>query len=229
MELGGHAPVVIFDDVAVEQVVPKIVAGKYRNAGQVCISPTRFYVQERLYERTLAAFVDSAKALRVGDGVDSATQMGPLANTRRRDGVEAIVDQAMRDGAKVATGGRRAGNCGYFYEPTVLTDVPTTARIMTDEPFGPVALFTPFSRDDEIVARANDSLFGLAAYGFTNSPARSEMLTHELQSGMVSINHFGLGLPETPFGGIKESGYCREGGAEALDAYFVTKFVSRAA
>ncbi|WP_210209875.1 NAD-dependent succinate-semialdehyde dehydrogenase [Pseudolabrys taiwanensis] len=229
MELGGHAPVVIFDDVTVDDVVPKIVAGKYRNAGQVCISPTRFYVQETIYKRTVEAFAGAAKALRIGNGTDAATQMGPLANSRRRDAVEAIVEDAVKDGAKVAAGGRRSGNHGYFYEPTALTDVPRTARIMNDEPFGPVALFMPFGRDDEIIAQANDSLFGLAAYGFTNVPARGDMLMHELQAGMVSINHFGLGLPETPFGGIKESGYGREGGSEALEAYFVTKFVSRAA
>ncbi|MFA6264399.1 MAG: NAD-dependent succinate-semialdehyde dehydrogenase [Pseudolabrys sp.] len=228
MELGGHAPVVIFDDVAVEQVVQRIVAGKYRNAGQVCISPTRFYVQEKLYDRTLAAFVEAAKALRVGDGMDAATQMGPLANIRRRDGVEKIVDDAVKGGAKIAAGGRRSGNRGYFYEPTVLTDIPADSRIMTDEPFGPVALFTPFARDEDIIAQANDTTFGLASYGFTNSAARSDMLMG-LDSGMVSINHFGLGLPETPFGGIKESGYGREGGTEMLDAYFVSKFVTRAA
>jgi len=229
MELGGHAPVVIFDDVAVEQVVPKIIAGKYRNAGQVCVSPTRFYVQEKLYDRTLAAFVEAAKALRVGDGMDSATQMGPLANSRRRDGVEKIVDDAVKDGARLAAGGRRSGNQGYFYEPTVLTDIPANSRIMTDEPFGPVALFSSFARDEDIIAQANDTTFGLASYGFTNSMARSEMLMNGLDSGMVSINHFGLGLPETPFGGIKESGYGREGGTEALEAYLVSKFVSRAA
>lgn len=228
MELGGHAPVVVFDDVVIDEVVPKIVGSKYRNAGQVCISPTRFYVQETIYERTLEKFVAATRALRVGDPMDPTTQMGPLATSRRRDAVEAIVGEAIKDGAKVETGGRRFGDKGYFYEPTVLTGVPRSARIMSDEPFGPVALFIPFARDDEGIRAANDSAFGLAAYGFTNSIARGELLTRELQAGMVSINHFGLGLPETPFGGIKESGYGREGGAEALEAYLVTKFVTRA-
>lgn len=226
MELGGHAPVIVFDDVDIDRMVPKMVAGKFRNAGQVCISPTRFYVQDNVYERTLEAFVQATEALKVGDGLDPETRMGPLANPRRRDAIAGLVDEAVSVGARIATGGRRRGNLGNFYEPTVLTDVPETARIRHDEPFGPVALFAPFASRHEVLARANDTEFGLASYVFTRSAANADYVARELRSGMVSINNFGLGNPETPFGGVKDSGYGREGGAEALDSYLVSKFVS---
>jgi succinate-semialdehyde dehydrogenase/glutarate-semialdehyde dehydrogenase len=226
MELGGHAPVIVFDDVDVDTVVPKLVAGKFRNAGQVCISPTRFYVHENVYHRTLDAFAERTAALKVGDGLDPKTQMGPLANVRRRDALSDLVDSAVSDGARVVVGGARMSNRGYFYAPTVLSDVPGTARVMRDEPFGPVALFAPFSSREEVLRLANDTDFGLASYVFTRSAANADLVANELRSGMVSINHFGLGNPETPFGGVKDSGYGREGGAEALASYLVAKFVS---
>jgi len=228
MELGGHAPVIVFDDVDVDAVVPKLVAGKFRNAGQVCISPTRFYVHENVYRRAVDAFAERASALKVGDGLDPKTQMGPLANIRRRDALSDLVDGAVSAGARVVTGGARIGNRGYFYAPTVLTDVPDAARIARDEPFGPVALFAPFSSREDVLRLANDTDFGLASYVFTRSAANADLISRELQSGMVSINHFGLGNPETPFGGVKDSGYGREGGAEALASYLTAKFVSHA-
>lgn len=228
MELGGHAPVVIFDDTDVDDVVRKIAAGKFRNAGQVCISPTRFYVQKKSYRHVLDAFVSAARSIKVGNGLAPDTTMGPLANMRRRDAIETLVRDAAAAGADIVTGGHRIGNTGYFYEPTVLADIPATARILRDEPFGPVALFGSFEDDDEALTKANDTAFGLAAYGFTSSAARASRLSRQFQSGMVSINHFGLGLPETPFGGIKDSGYGREGGSESLDAYLINKFISHA-
>jgi succinate-semialdehyde dehydrogenase/glutarate-semialdehyde dehydrogenase len=228
MELGGHAPVLIFDDVDPAKAAQTLAGMKFRNAGQVCISPTRFYVQGESYQPFLKAFVGAAQALRVGDGLDAQSQMGPLASRRRLDAVEAMVAEAVTDGATVATGGKRIGNRGYFYAPTVLTDLPASARILSNEPFGPIALVQPFTDPGEAIAKANATRYGLAAYAFTGSSERAALAANGLEAGMVSINHFGLGLIETPFGGIKESGYGHEGGSEGLSAYLVKKFVSHA-
>ncbi len=227
MELGGHSPVVVFDDADVEKAADTIAGFKYRNAGQVCISPTRFYVQEQSYKKFLARFTDYAKAVKLGDGLDKDTTMGPLANPRRIDAMEAIVTDAKARGGKVVTGGSRHGNQGFFYEPTVITDVPDNSKIMTQEPFGPVAPIVPFKTFDEVVARANSLEYGLAAYAFTSSEKTAAAIGDALQSGMVGVNSVGISTPETPFGGVKESGYGSEGGVEGLEAYLNVKFISQ--
>ena len=227
MELGGHSPVVVFADADPEKSAETIAAFKYRNAGQVCISPTRFYVQEPVYNRFLTRFVDYAKAIKVGDGMEKGTTMGPMANARRIDAMESFVNDAKDRGGKIMTGGNRRGNQGYFFEPTVVTDVPDNAKIMTEEPFGPVAPVVPFKSFDEVVERANSLPFGLASYAFTSSTQTATMIADALQSGMVGVNSIAISTPETPFGGIKESGYGSEGGIEGLQAYLNTKFISQ--
>jgi succinate-semialdehyde dehydrogenase/glutarate-semialdehyde dehydrogenase len=227
MELGGHGPVVIFDDVDAEKVAELSAAAKYRNAGQVCISPTRFLVQEKVHEKFAARFAEIAKTMPVGDGLDSKSKMGPVANPRRVDAMEGFIGDAKQHGAKLMAGGDRIGNQGFFWQPTVLRDVPLSARIMQQEPFGPVAIINRFSSFDEVVAEANRLDYGLAAYAFTNSAQQAAAISDALESGMVGVNHFGVSLPETPFGGVKDSGYGSEGGMEGLQAYQNTKFVTQ--
>jgi len=226
MELGGHAPVLVYDDVDVEYVAKLMAAMKYRNAGQVCISPTRFFLQEKIYDRFVAQFTDLAKSIKVGDGMDPTSKMGPLANARRVNAIEQFVQDAQEKGAKVATGGKRIGNQGNFFEPTVLTDVPDNARIMNEEPFGPVAVMLRFKDTEEVLPRANKLPYGLASYAFTRNGKIATHIADALESGMVTINHHGLALPETPFGGIKDSGFGHEGGTEGLLVYMQPKFVS---
>ena len=227
MELGGHSPVVVFADADPEKSAETIAAFKYRNAGQVCISPTRFYVQEQVYSRFLARFTEYAKSLKLGDGLEKGVTMGPLANARRIDAMETFVNDAKDRGGKIVTGGARHGNQGYFFEPTVITDVPDDSKIMTQEPFGPVAPVVTFKTLDEVVERANSLPFGLAAYTFTGSAQTANMMGDALQSGMVGVNSIAVSTPETPFGGVKESGYGSEGGIEGLQAYLSTKFISQ--
>lgn len=226
MELGGHAPVIVFDDADAVAAATQLAAFKYRNAGQVCISPTRFFVQSGSYEAFLDAFVRKANSLKVGAGADNA-DMGPLATSRRGYAVSALVSEAVADGATLHAGGRKLGNAGYFYAPTVLGDVPQTSRIMKEEPFGPVALINRFGDDDEAIRLANATAYGLAGYAFTQSSRRAALAARGVKVGMLSINHFGLGPIETPFGGVGDSGHGREGGSEGLDAYLDTKFVSQ--
>jgi succinate-semialdehyde dehydrogenase/glutarate-semialdehyde dehydrogenase len=228
MELGGHAPAIVFEDADVDVAVKILSANKFRNAGQVCVSPTRFLVHEKVYGPFVDKFVAAAKALKVGDGLDKDTRMGPLANARRVEAMEAFVGDAKAKGAKVQTGGKRIGNKGFFYEPTVLTDVPPEARIMSEEPFGPVAPIAPFKDFDAVVAEANRLPYGLAAYAYTKSAKTAAAIGSAIESGMVSINHHGLALPEVPFGGIKDSGYGSEGGTEVIEPYLNTKFVTQA-
>ncbi len=228
MELGGHSPVVVFGDADPEKSADTIAAFKYRNAGQVCISPTRFYVQESVYGRFLARFTEYAKGLKVGDGLEKGVAMGPLASARRIDVMESFVQDAKSRGGKVMTGGQRRGNQGYFYEPTVITEVPDDCKIMTEEPFGPLAPVVTFKTIDEVVERANSLPYGLAAYAFTTSAQTANMIGEALQSGMVGVNSINVSTPETPFGGIKESGYGSEGGLEGLQAYLNTKFIAQA-
>ena len=227
MELGGHAPVLVFDDVETDSVATLLAGMKYRNAGQVCVSPTRFFVQEKAYDKFVGKFIDLAKQIKVGDGMDPASKMGPLANPRRVNAMEAIVLDAQEKGAKVQLGGNRIGNEGNFFEPTVLTDVPDNARILHEEPFGPIATMIRFKDTDEVLTKANSLPFGLASYAFTHDSRIATKVSNGLDQGMVSINHFGIALPETPFGGIKDSGYGHEGGIEGLNAYLQTKFVSQ--
>jgi succinate-semialdehyde dehydrogenase/glutarate-semialdehyde dehydrogenase len=227
MELGGHGPAVIFDDVDPAKAASAFAAFKYRNAGQVCISPTRFFVQDAGYDAFLDTFVSYAKGLKVGPGDDPATQMGPLATSRRLDFLENIVQEAVAAGATLHCGGGRIGNHGNFFAPTVLSNVPDDARVMQEEPFGPVALVNRFSDEDEAWHRANATSYGLAAYAWTKDAGRAARAGAKLEAGMVTINHFGLATAETPFGGVKESGYGREGGSEGLEAYLTTKFVTQ--
>jgi succinate-semialdehyde dehydrogenase/glutarate-semialdehyde dehydrogenase len=200
---------------------------KYRNAGQVCVSPTRFFVQSKVYDKFVAKFTDLAKNVKVGDGFDQTSKMGPLANPRRVNAMESLMLDAEQKGAKVETGGKRIGNEGNFFQPTVLTNVPGNARVMTEEPFGPVAIMIPFKDTDDVLAQANSLPFGLASYAFTKDSKTATKVSNTLDHGMVSVNHFGIALPETPFGGIKDSGYGHEGGIEGLNAYLQTKFVSQ--
>ncbi len=226
MELGGHAPVLVFDDVDTDHVSKLMAAMKYRNAGQVCISPTRFFLHEKVYDKFVANFTDIAKSLKVGDGLDPETKMGPLANPRRITAIEGFIQDAQEKGAKVATGGKRIGNQGNFFEPTVLTDVPENARILNEEPFGPVAVMMRFKDTDEMLTRANKLPYGLASYAFTHNAKVATKVADALDHGMVTINHHGLALPEVPFGGIKDSGFGFEGGTEGLLVYMTAKFVS---
>jgi succinate-semialdehyde dehydrogenase / glutarate-semialdehyde dehydrogenase len=228
MELGGHSPVVVFADADPEKSAETIAAFKYRNAGQVCISPTRFYVQEPVYDRFLSRFTEYAKSIKLGDGLEKGITMGPMANARRIDTMEAFVNDAKDHGGKIVTGGNRRGNQGYFFEPTVVTDVPDNSKIMTQEPFGPVAPVVTFKTFDEVVERANSLPYGLASYAFTSSAQTATNIADALQSGMVGVNSIAISTPETPFGGIKESGYGSEGGIEGLAAYLNTKFISQA-
>ena len=226
MELGGHSPMLVFDDVDSDHVATLTSGLKWRNAGQVCISPTRFFVHEKVYDNFVAKFIDIAKNMKVGDGLDADTQMGPLANPRRINAMESIVADAQEKGATVAAGGSRIGNQGNYFEPTVLTDVPENARIMNEEPFGPVAVMLRFKDTDEVLERANKLPYGLASYAFTHDTALANKVADALDHGMVSINHHGLAVPETPFGGIKDSGYGHEQSIEGLQAYMSSKFIS---
>ncbi len=228
MELGGHSPAIVFEDADVEVALKVLTANKFRNAGQVCVSPTRFLVHEKHYGRFVEGFTEFASTLPVGDGLDPDTKMGPLAHDRRVDAIDGFVSDAVGKGATVHTGGGRKGNEGYFFEPTVLTDVPMDARIMNEEPFGPVAPIMPFNDFDEVVAEANRLDYGLAAYAYTKSAKTAQEIGEAFESGMVSINHHGIGLIETHFGGVKDSGYGSEGGSEAIDAYLNTKFITQA-
>lgn len=228
MELGGHAPAIVFDDADLDLAVKTLAGAKFRNAGQVCVSPTRFLIQEKLYAPFVEKFTAAAAALKVGNGMDADTQMGPLAHDRRVPWVEGLVADARQRGAEVHTGGERIGNKGYFYQPTVITGVGKDARMMNEEPFGPVAMIAPFTDLDEVVEEANRLPFGLASYAFTRSAKTANAVAARVESGMMTINHLGLALPEVPFGGMKDSGYGSEGGSEAIEAYLNTKFVSQA-
>ena len=227
MELGGHSPAIVCEDADVKAAVKILSANKFRNAGQVCISPTRFLVHDSVYEEFVDGFVKQAESLNVGNGLDEGVKMGPLAHDRRLTAIEGFVADAVENGAKVLTGGKRKGNKGYFFEPTVMTNVSNEARIMNEEPFGPLAPINSFSSIDEVVEESNRLNYGLAAYAYTNSAKTAQDLGQSIESGQVSINHHGLGLVDTPFGGVKDSGYGSEGGPEGLDAYMTTKLVSQ--
>ncbi|MGH8262445.1 MAG: aldehyde dehydrogenase family protein, partial [Steroidobacteraceae bacterium] len=226
MELGGHAPVLVFDDVDIDQVLDLSIGAKYRNAGQVCVSPTRFYVQEKIYEKFVQGFTARAKRLKVADGLAEGAQMGPLAHDRRAPALEALLADAKKSGAKILTGGSRISGKGYFFEPTVISDVPNSACIMNEEPFGPIAILNPFTRYEEVIQQANRLPYGLAAYAFSKSSKTVNLLGEQIEAGMIGINSFQISVPESPFGGVKESGHGSEEGIEGLDACLVTKFVS---
>jgi succinate-semialdehyde dehydrogenase/glutarate-semialdehyde dehydrogenase len=226
MELGGHSPVLIFDDFDAVTAARQGVAAKFRNAGQICTCPTRFVVHEDVHDLFVETFVAEAEKIRVGNGLDPDTKMGPLANRRRLDALESLVADATARGAKLATGGSRIGNQGCFFQPTVLTDVPEDADVMNVEPFGPIAPVVRFREFEDAIRIANRLEYGLASYAFTNSMPRANALAMRVESGIMSINHYNTSQADTPFGGVKESGYGREGGYETLDAFMVTKFIS---
>jgi succinate-semialdehyde dehydrogenase/glutarate-semialdehyde dehydrogenase len=225
MELGGHGPVLVFDDVDVDQVLDTMVPAKFRNAGQVCVSPTRFIVQEGVFERFRDGFVERAKAIKVGNGLEDGIQMGPMANPRRPEAMDRFIGDAKAKGGKLHVGGERIGNQGYFYAPSVMSEVPLDAEIMNEEPFGPVAILNPFAREDDMIAEANRLPYGLASYSWTNDAKRQKRLAREVETGMFCVNTTMLGGPDTPFGGVKWSGHGHEDGPEGVMACMVLKTV----
>lgn len=228
MELGGHAPVIVFDDADIDAAAKMLAAYKFRNAGQVCASPTRFLVHEPVYNHFVDRFTFHTRTIRVGNGLDNGVTMGPLANARRAAAIESMVADARQTGARLHAGGERIGRKGNFFAPTVLSDVEIGARVMHEEPFGPIAIINSFKEFDDAVAEANRLPFGLASFAFTRSAKTAQAVAAEVEAGMMSINHLGLALPEVPFGGIKDSGFGTEGGADALEPYLNTKFISQA-
>jgi len=226
MELGGHSPVMVFKDADINAAAQFCAAGKFRNAGQVCISPTRFFVEESVHDAFLAAFKKHIEAVNVGNGLDDGVTMGPLVAERRIDIMDGFVSDAVSKGAELLVGGSRIQSPGSFYQPTLLGNVPETARIMVEEPFGPVAPTTSFASLDEVIARANSLPFGLAAYAFTSNPATARTLKSEIETGMLAVNSLHIHSVETPFGGLKFSGYGYEGGIEGLEAFLATKYSS---
>ena len=226
MELGGHAPVIVCEDADIALAVKTAGAAKFRNAGQVCISPTRFLVHKSVANDFAQAFADQAKGLKIGDGMTEGTQMGPLANPRRIDAMSAFTDDAVKKGAKLLTGGQRIGSTGNFFQPTILSDVPLGAKVFNDEPFGPMAAIRPFDTLEEAIREANRLPYGLAGYGFTKSLKNADLLARRLEVGMVWINMPAMPSAEMPFGGVKDSGYGSEGGPEALEAYLNTRAIA---
>lgn len=225
MELGGHGPVLVFDDVDVDKVLDTMVASKFRNAGQVCVSPTRFIVQEGVYDAFRKGFAERAAAIVVGDGLEAGTGMGPMANPRRPDAMERLITDARDKGATLHTGGERIGNRGYFYRPSVLSDVPIDAAMLNEEPFGPVAMINPFANEEAMIAEANRLPYGLAAYAWTRDAQRQRRIGREIESGMIGINTTMIGGADSPFGGVKWSGHGSEDGPEGVEACLVTKAI----
>ena len=226
MELGGHSPVLVFEDADIEKAASIAAAGKFRNAGQVCVSPTRFLVQKSVQGKFVDAFASAVDALKVGDGMEEGTNMGPLIADRRIDVMDGLVQDAIAQGAELVRGGSRLNRKGSFYAPTILNNVSDEARIMNDEPFGPVAPIDSFGSVDEVIARANRLPFGLAAYAFTEDPALIARLRDDLETGLLAVNSTVVSVPETPFSGVKHSGYGSEGGIEGLEAFLTTRFVT---
>lgn len=226
MELGGHAPVIVAEDADVELAVKASGGAKFRNAGQVCISPTRFLVHESIRRDFVAALTRHAQGLKVGDGLADGTQMGPLANPRRVTAMAELLQDAVQSGAEVAVGGERIGSEGNYFQPTVLNDVPLSARIFNEEPFGPVAAVRGFEKIEDAIAEANRLPYGLAGYAFTSSLKYAHLLSQRVEVGMLWINQPATPSAELPFGGLKDSGYGSEGGPEAIEAHLNTRAVS---
>jgi len=225
LELGGHAPVIVFDDCDLDRTIELLAIGKARNAGQVCVSPTRFYVQEGIYDRFVAAFASRFGQTRVGNGLDTSVAMGPMANPRRPAAMERLIGDALGKGARLKTGGEAIAGEGFFWQPTLLSDVPADALIMNEEPFGPVALAAPFRDLDDAVEQANRLPYGLASFAFTENARRANLIGDAIEAGMVGINTVLLAAPDAPFGGVKESGHGSEDGPEGLAACLVTKTI----
>ncbi|WPH18109.1 NAD-dependent succinate-semialdehyde dehydrogenase [Variovorax paradoxus] len=226
MELGGHAPVIVCEDADIANAIRSTAAAKFRNAGQVCIAPTRFLVHSSIQGEFTRAFVEHAMGISVGDGLTAGTQMGPLANGRRLSAMTQVTKDALARGAKLELGGSRIGAEGNFYAPTVLSNVPLDAEVFNNEPFGPVAAIRGFDTLDEAIAESNRLPYGLASFAYTRSILNAHRLSNELEVGMLWINQPALAVPEMPFGGVKDSGYGSEGGPEAMEAYLVSKSVS---
>ena len=225
MELGGHGPVLVFADADMDRTLDTMVANAYRNGGQVCVSPTRFVVEAPAYDEFRERFVERVKAMKVGNGLEDGIDMGPLANPRQADSIERMVADAVDKGARLDTGGERIGNQGFFYKPTVLSDIPLAAEIMNEEPFGPVALLNSYEDEAAMISEANRLPYGLAAYAWTSDPARRTRLAAEIEAGMIAINHGSVSAADAPFGGVKWSGYGLEDGAEGVQACMVSKTV----
>ena len=225
MELGGHGPVLVFADADLDRALDTLVPHKLRNAGQVCVSPTRFLIEESVFDRFASGFAERAAALRVGDGLDPESRMGPMANARRPEAMERLVGEARTHGARVLTGGERIGNRGYFFAPTVLAQVPVTAAIMNEEPFGPVAILNPMAGEAAMIEEANRLPYGLAAYAWTEDARRQRRLAAEVEAGMLGLNTTMIAGADAPFGGVKWSGHGAEDGPEGLHACLITKTV----
>jgi succinate-semialdehyde dehydrogenase/glutarate-semialdehyde dehydrogenase len=228
LELGGHAPVLVFDDADLDKAARLAVGAKFRNAGQICIAPTRFLVQEGVFDEFTKRFTAAIDELRIGNGLDPETTLGPLAHDRRPPAMAALVDDAVARGAEVLTGGGPAEQGGYFWQPTLLSGLDPASRVMTEEPFGPLALAVPFTGVEDGLAAANALPYGLAAYAFTADRETAYTVSEGIEAGMLAVNHFMLTAPETPFGGVKDSGYGSEGGAEGIEDYLFSKLVSEA-
>jgi succinate-semialdehyde dehydrogenase/glutarate-semialdehyde dehydrogenase len=227
MELGGHGPVIICDDAEIDTAAAQLGAFKLRNAGQVCTSPTRFLVERTIFEPFVDKLIAAMSKVRVGDGLTEGVTMGPLANERRLRALQGLIDDALSNGGELRTGGKRIGQRGYFFEPTVLANVPQSARIMQEEPFGPIAVVNAFDSLDAMIAEANRLPYGLCAFAYTRSAKQAHRIASEVETGMITINQIAIAFPEVPFGGVKDSGYGTEGGAEAIDAYLNLKYVSQ--
>jgi len=227
MELGGHSPAIVCDDADVDRAADMLSALKFANAGQVCVSPNRFYVHHKVYDRFVARFIEKTKGIKVGSGLEAGTTMGPLAHERRLPAMAEFVADASARGARIELGGARIGTTGYFFAPTVITNPPDDSKVMTQEPFGPIAPCVPFTDLAEAIRRANSLPYGLSSYAFTTSSKSALALQNGLAAGIVNINHFGQALPETPFGGVRDSGIGSEGGTETFDGYLTTKFVTQ--
>jgi succinate-semialdehyde dehydrogenase/glutarate-semialdehyde dehydrogenase len=226
MELGGHAPVLVFEDADIELAVKLSVASKFRNAGQVCVAPTRFFIHERIRDSFVDLFCRAVKSIQVGSGLEPGTTMGPLANPRRVDAMERLIADSLSHGAACRAGGERMGRDGYFFQPTVLTDVPDGARIMGEEPFGPVAVLNRFASFEEAILRANGTPFALAAYAFSQSLETTSAVADALDAGMIGINGFTIAFADSPAGGRRDSGYGSEGGREGFEAYLINKCIN---
>ena len=227
MELGGHSPAIICEDANIETAANILVGTKFRNAGQICISPSRFLVHKKVYEKFLNLFVAKVQSIKVGNGLEDDIKMGPLIHERRLQTIEKLVKDAVDRGANIVTGGKRIGNKGYFFEPTVLTEVSKDSKLMNEEPFGPLAPILSFDHLDDALDEANRLEYGLAAYVYTNNLKLAQELGSNIESGQISINHHGLGLVENPFGGVKGSGVGSEMGAEGIEPYLNVKFISQ--
>jgi succinate-semialdehyde dehydrogenase/glutarate-semialdehyde dehydrogenase len=227
MELGGHSPAIVCDDADIDRAADMLSALKFTNAGQVCVSPNRLFVQEKAFDRFMARFIEATKKIKVGSGLEADVRMGPLAHERRVPAMAEFVEDATARGARIETGGARIGERGNFWAPTILTNVAEDSKVMNLEPFGPIAPCVPFKDLEDAIRRANRLPYGLSSYAFTSSTKNALMIQNGIESGSVNINHFGQALPEVPFGGVKDSGIGSEGGTETFDGYLVTKFVTQ--